>query len=146
MKEKKVAMNNSTSDAERKMLSDAGYADPAINYYIEKKYMGHIENADQISEKIGSCGDTMKVYLKIDDNHIITDVRYEITGCAGAISAAMAVVDLVKGKTLEQALGTNDGDVFKVLENIPEKKHHCIQLAVKTMHKGIQEYKTQKVV
>jgi len=47
-----------TSDAERKMLSDAGYADPAINYYLEKKYMGHIENADQISENVGSCGDT----------------------------------------------------------------------------------------
>ena len=132
-----------SSDAERKMLSDAGYAEPAINYYLEKKYMGHIEHADQISEKVGSCGDTMKVYLQIDADNIITDVRYEITGCAGAISAAMAAVDLVKGKTLDEALSINDGDVFKVLENIPEKKHHCIQLAVKTMHKGIKEYKTK---
>jgi len=139
-----VLTQNTTSDAERKMLSDAGYADPAINYYLEKKYMGHIENADQVSEKIGSCGDTMKVYLKIDNLNIINDVRYEITGCAGAISAAMAAVDLVKGKTLDDALKVNDGDVFKVLENIPEKKHHCIQLAVKTMHKGILEYKTEK--
>ena len=134
------------SDAERKMLSDAGYADPAINYYLEKKYMGHIENADQVSEKVGSCGDIMRIYLKIDDHKIIRDVRYEITGCAGAISAAMAAVDLVKGKTLDDALIINDGDVFKVLENIPEKKHHCIQLAVKTMHKGIQEYKTKKTL
>lgn len=106
--------------------------------------MGHIENADQISEKIGSCGDTMKVYLKVDENEIIDDVRYEITGCAGAISAAMAAVDLVKGKTLDEALIINDGDVFKVLENIPEKKHHCIQLAVKTMHLGIEELKSRK--
>lgn len=128
------------------MLSEAGYAEPAIKYYIEKKYMGHIDNADQISEKVGSCGDTMKVYLKIDDENVINDVRYEITGCAGAISAAMAAVDLVKGKTMEEALAMNDGDVFKVLENIPEKKHHCIQLAVKTMHKGIQEYKTRETV
>lgn len=132
------------TDAERKMLSEAGYAEPAINYYIEKKYMGHIDQADQISEKVGSCGDIMKVYLKVDDNNIIEDVRYEITGCAGAISAAMATVDLVKGKTLDQALEVNDGDVFKVLENIPEKKHHCIQLAVKTMHQGVQEYKDAK--
>jgi len=134
-----VVTETISSNAERKMLSEAGYADPAINYYLEKKYMGHIENADQISEKIGSCGDIMKVYIKMDDNEIIDDVRYEITGCAGAISAAMAAVELVKGKTLTEALKINDGDVFKVLENIPEKKHHCIQLAVKTMHLGIEE-------
>jgi len=133
-----------SSNAERKMLSEAGYADPAINYYLEKKYMGHIENADQISQKIGSCGDIMKVYIKVDENKIINDVRYEITGCAGAISAAMAAVELVKGKTLEAALKLNDGDVFKVLENIPEKKHHCIQLAVKTLHLGIEEFKSAK--
>ena len=134
------------SNAERKMLSEAGYGDPAINYYLEKKYMGIIENADIISQKIGSCGDIMKVHLTVDDNHIINDVRYEITGCAGAIAAAMAAVDLVKGKTIEDALKINDGDIFKVLENIPEKKHHCIQLAVKTMHKGIKEYKTEKAL
>ena len=134
--------NISSSNAERKMLAEAGYADPAINYYLEKKYMGHIENADQVSEKIGSCGDTMKIYLKVGSNEIIDDVRYEITGCAGAISAAMAAVELVKGKTLDHALKVNDGDVFKVLENIPEKKHHCIQLAVKTMHLGITEFKS----
>ncbi len=131
-----------TSDAERKMLSEAGYANPAIDYYLEKKYMGHIENADQISEKIGSCGDTMKIYLKLDDDKKIEDIRYEITGCAGAISAAMAAVDLAKGKSLDEALAINDGDVFNVLENIPEKKHHCIQLAVKTMHQGIEEFKS----
>ncbi|MCP4670634.1 MAG: iron-sulfur cluster assembly scaffold protein [Desulfobacula sp.] len=124
------------------MLSDAGYGNPAINYYLEKKHMGCFEDADQVFKKIGSCGDIMKVYLKIDDN-IINDVRYEITGCAGAIAAAMAAVDLVKKKTIDQALKINDGDVFQVLESIPEKKHHCIQLAVKTLHEGILEYKTQ---
>ncbi|MCP3944896.1 MAG: iron-sulfur cluster assembly scaffold protein [Desulfobacteraceae bacterium] len=139
-----MATETTSSNAERKMLAEAGYADPAINYYLEKKYMGQIENADQVSEKIGSCGDIMKVYLKVDENEIIDDVRYEITGCAGAISAAMAAVDLVKGRTLDEAMEINDGNVFRVLENIPEKKHHCIQLAVKTMHLGIEELKSRK--
>jgi nitrogen fixation NifU-like protein len=139
-----VVFQNSSSEAERKMLSDAGYGNPAIKYYLEKKYMGHIKDADQVTEKIGSCGDIMRVHLKIDKDNIITDVRYEITGCAGAVSAAMASVDLVKGKSVDQALEINDGDVFKVLENIPEKKHHCIQLAVKTMHKGLKEFKAGK--
>lgn len=127
--------------SQRKLLSEAGYADPAINYFLEKKYMGHIQDPSQVSEKIGSCGDIMKIYLKVDDRDIVEDVRYEITGCAGAVSAAMAVVDLIKGQSLDTALTINDGDVFKRLENIPEKKHHCIQLAVKTMHQGIREYK-----
>jgi len=141
-----VITESTLANTERKMLSDAGYADPAINYYLEKKYMGHIENADQVSEKIGSCGDIMRVYIKVDDDNLIKDVRYEITGCAGAISAAMAAVDLVKGKSIDEALKMDDGDVFKVLESIPEKKHHCIQLAVKTMHQGIKEYKTRETM
>ena len=128
---------------EKKMLAEAGYAEPAINYFIEKKYMGHLDNASQVSEKVGSCGDIMKVYLKVDNDGIIEDVRYQITGCAGAISAAMAAVELVKGKTLDQALQVNDGDVFQALENIPEKKHHCIQLAVKTLHQGIKEFQSE---
>ena len=136
-----MATEITIQDSERKMLSDAGYGKPAIEYYLGKKYMGSIENADQVSCKIGSCGDTMKIYLKVNGDQVIQDARYEITGCAGAISAAMATVDLVKGKTIEQALKINDGDVFKVLESIPEKKHHCIQLAVKTMHLGIQDYR-----
>jgi nitrogen fixation protein NifU and related proteins len=131
-------------NSQKKMLFEAGYAEPAINYFLEKKYMGHIQDASQVSEKIGSCGDIMKIYLQVDDKNIIQDVRYEITGCAGAISAAMAVVDLIKGQDIDTALTINDGDVFKRLENIPEKKHHCIQLAVKTMHQGIYDFKTSK--
>ncbi|MDQ1269818.1 MAG: nitrogen fixation protein NifU, partial [Thermodesulfobacteriota bacterium] len=76
---------------------------------------------------------------------IVQDSKYEITGCAGAISAAMATVVLVKGKTVDQALKINDGDVFRVLESIPEKKHHCIQLAVKTMHLGLEEFQMAHV-
>jgi nitrogen fixation NifU-like protein len=87
----------------------------------------------------------MKIYLKVDENQIVQDAKYEIAGCAGAISAAMATVDLVKGKTVEQALQITDGDVFRVLESIPEKKHHCIQLAVKTMHQGLEEFQTAHV-
>lgn len=129
----------SVRDAERKMLLEAGYGEPAVNYYLEKKYLGFFDDADHTYKKIGSCGDIMKIYLKIDSN-TIKDIRYEITGCAGAISAAMATVDLVRGKNLDDALKIDDGDVFNVLESIPEKKNHCIQLAVKTMHEGIREY------
>jgi nitrogen fixation NifU-like protein len=135
----KILTRNDTGD-ERKMLADLGYSEKAINYYIEKPYMGILPDADQVSEMLGTCGDTLKIFLKIDHNKI-KDIRYQIVGCPGAISAAMASVDLVKGKNLEYARNINDGDVFNQLEDLPAKKHHCIQLAVKALHKAIDEYK-----
>ena len=130
----------SDSGDQQKMLLDCGYSEKAVKYYLEQPYMGILPDADQVSEMLGSCGDTMKIYLKIDDN-TITDIRYQVLGCPGAISASMAAVDLVKGKSIEQARNLNDGDVFKQLDDIPAKKHHCIQLAVKTLHKALDEYK-----
>lgn len=123
-------------------MTKTGYSEKAARYYFMKPNMGRIPDADQISDFIGSCGDTMTIYLKIRDD-IIEDAKYEVLGCAGAISAAMAAVDIIKGQTLDFAREINDGDIFKILEEIPEKKHHCIQLAVKTLHKAIDEYRTK---
>lgn len=131
--------DSASEAAVHKILSESGYSDKAISYFIEKPYMGAIVDADQTSQMTGSCGDTMGVYLKID-NGVIQDARYEVMGCAGAISAAMAAVDLIKGKTIEEAKKLNDGDIFRVLQEIPAKKHHCIQLAVKTLQKALDEY------
>ena len=135
----KVLFENDNGD-EGKMLADLGYSEKAISYYLEKPYMGSLPDADQVSEMLGTCGDTLKIFLKIDHN-TIKDIRYQVLGCPGAISAAMAAVDLVKGKNLEYALNIDDGDVFNQLEDVPAKKHHCIQLAVKALHKAINEYK-----
>jgi nitrogen fixation NifU-like protein len=138
----RILVENDNGD-ERKMLADLGYSEKAITYYLEKPYMGTLPDADQVSEMLGTCGDTLKVFLKIDHN-TIENIRYQVLGCPGAISAAMASVDLVKGKDLEYARNINDGDVFNQLEDIPAKKHHCIQLAVKALHKAIDEYKDGK--
>ena len=74
------------------------------------------------------------------DNGLIQDARYQVLGCPGAIASAMAVVDLIKGKRIADARTVNDGDVFRILEDIPEQKHHCIHLAVKTLQKALDEY------
>jgi nitrogen fixation NifU-like protein len=124
----------------RAMLRNAGYSEKAVNYYLETPHLGIIEDADQVSEMTGTCGDTIKVYLKIE-NACIADVKYEIMGCPGSISAAMAAGDLVRGKTIDEALALNDGDVFQFLEEIPVKKHHCIQLAVKALLASIKGYR-----
>ena len=137
----KKALNQTASSDLYKMLAESGYSDKAIQYYIEKPYMGDLSGADHTSEMIGTCGDTMKIYLQIDEDKI-TDVRYQVLGCPGAVSAAMATVDLVKGNSIHYARSINDGDVFKLLGDIPVKKHHCIQLAVKTLNKALDELQT----
>jgi nitrogen fixation NifU-like protein len=134
-----ILFKKDTLDQEQ-MLLDCGYSERDVRYFIDQPYMGTLQDADQVSEMLGSCGDTMKIFVKIDNN-TITDIRYQVLGCPGAISASMAAVDLVKGKSIEQARNLNDGDVFKKLVDLPAKKHHCIQLAVKTLHKAIDEYK-----
>ncbi|MBF0202866.1 MAG: iron-sulfur cluster assembly scaffold protein [Desulfamplus sp.] len=131
------------SENERKMLSDMGYSQKAIEYYIRKPYMTALVDADHVSEMTGTCGDTMKISLKIRRG-MIEDVGYQVLGCPGAVASAMAVVDLIKGGSLENAGKINDNDVFKALEDMPAKKHHCIQLSVKTLHKAVDEYRRKE--
>jgi nitrogen fixation protein NifU and related proteins len=116
-----------------------GFSDIAIKYYTEKPYWGVLPDADQTAEMVGSCGDSMTIYLKLAKG-VITDIRFLVLGCVGAVSAAMAVGDLIKGKPLKEARAINDADVFRVLEEIPVNKHHCIQLAVKTLHAALDAY------
>jgi nitrogen fixation protein NifU and related proteins len=127
----------------REMLSNSGYGEKAIDYYLTKPNQGPLKDADQISELTGPCGDTMKGYLKVARRKI-QDVKFDVLGCPGAISAAMALADLVRGKDLDQALQVKDGDVFKALVEIPDQKQHCIRLAVKTLEKAIKEYQDKQ--
>jgi nitrogen fixation NifU-like protein len=123
----------------REMLSSSGYAEEAIQYFLTKPNLGPLRGADLVTELTGPCGDTMKCFLKVDQGRI-KDAKYLVLGCPGAVSAAMALADLVKGKTLEEALQVKDRDVFRRLVQIPDQKQHCIRLAVKTLEKAIKEY------
>ena len=123
----------------REMLSSSGYAEEAIQYFLTKPNFGPLRGADHVTELTGPCGDTMKCFLKVDQGRI-ADAKYQVLGCPGAVSAAMALADLVKGKTLDEALQVKDRDVFRRLVQIPDQKQHCIRLAVKTLEKAIREY------
>jgi nitrogen fixation NifU-like protein len=142
MKQIQSKMTNENKAIEE-MLTASGYSKTAIDYYIQKPHMGRISDPDLTSEMTGTCGDTMGIYIKMN-NGVVGDAKYQVMGCAGAISAAMAVVDLIKGKDLDNARSIDDGTVFKVLKEIPVKKHHCIQLAVKTLHKALDAHQLQK--
>ena len=135
--------NTNGNDANdiRSLLLGSGYSEKAINYFIEKKNMGSLPDADQVSELTGTCGDTMKVYLKVEDGRI-KDAKIQVLGCPGAVASAMAAMDIIKGKTLDEVQGLKDRDILRMLEDIPEQKTHCIRLTNKTIQKAIEEYRS----
>jgi len=125
----------------RELLSGSGYSDKAITYFIDKKNMGVLRDADQVTELTGVCGDTMKIYLKVEEGRI-KDAKIQVVGCPGAVASAMVAMDLIKGKTLDEAKRLQDRDIFRVLEEIPDQKQHCIRLTNKTLQKAIKEYQS----
>jgi nitrogen fixation NifU-like protein len=130
--------------AVREMLSGSGYSEKAIDYYIEQSNMGSLSDADQVSELTGPCGDTMKVYLKLEEG-IIRDAKIQVLGCPGAVASAMVAMDLAKGRTVKEALEIKDRDIVRILEELPEQKVHCVRLAVKALGKALNDYAGDKV-
>ena len=110
-----------TNENVRTMLSESGYSSTAIDYFIEQPSMGTLPDADQVSELTGQCGDTMKIYIKMN-NDIIEDAKIQVLGCPGAISAAMVAMEMIKGMTIEDARKITDRDIFQRLIEIPDQK------------------------
>ena len=126
-------------DAVREMLAGSGYSEKAIEYYLERANMGSLSDADQVSELTGPCGDTMKVYLKLEEGRI-KDAKIQVLGCPGAVASAMVAMELAKGRTVEEAMEIKDRDIFRILEELPDQELHCVRLAVKTLEKALKEY------
>ena len=122
-----------------KMLSESGYSDKAIQYFLAKDNIGVIEEADQISDLTGPCGDTMKISLNIEGDKI-SEAKIQVLGCPGAVASGCAVVNLAKGKTVEEASHIDLDLLYKELEKLPDKKIHCARLAIKTLQKALEEY------
>ena len=130
------------SEGIRELLSGSGYSDKAITYFLNRENMGSLPDANQVTELTGYCGDTMKIYLKLEDGRV-KDAKIQVLGCPGAIASAMAAMDLIKGKTIEEAMAIKDRDIFRTLEEIPDQKQHCIRLTIKILQKAIEEYKSK---
>ncbi len=135
-------INGSNLENIRELLSGSGYSDKAITYFLNKTNRGILTDADQVTELTGFCGDTMKLYLKLEDGRI-KDAKIQVLGCPGAIASAMAAMELIRGKTIEEVIEIKDRDIFRMLEEIPDQKQHCIRLTNKTIRKAIEDYKNE---
>jgi len=121
------------------LLRKAGYPEKAIDYYVWKLNVGVIEGADAVDSFMGLCGDSMRVYLKIEEG-VIKDAKFQAIGCAGAFASGSALTEMVKGKTLKEAKKITGHDVIKDLEGLPGPKLHCARLAIDALRKSIESY------
>lgn len=122
------------------LLKKSGYSDKAIKYYVDKVNVGVLKDCNAQFAYTGPCGDTMEIFLIIKDDKI-EDAKFQAIGCAGAFSSGSALTEMIKGKTLEQALEFNEMDIMDYLGEIPEQKIHCAILTVRTLEKAITQYK-----
>jgi len=129
---------------EFELLKDAGYSEKVIELYRNKVNVGVIEKPDVNLAYTGPCGDTMKIYLKISDEDVVEDAKFQYLGCPGAASSGSAITRIVKGKTLEEAKRITEQDILKDLGGLPESKLHCPKLAVTTLEKAITMYEERK--
>ena len=117
------------------------YTQQVIDHFMNPRNMGEMENADGVGT-VGNakCGDIMRIYIKVEDN-VITDVKFKTFGCGAAIATSSKATELVKGKTLDEALQITNKMVMDSLGGLPPVKVHYSVLAEEALHAAIQDYK-----
>ena len=117
------------------------YTEQVMDHFMNPRNMGEMENPDGVGT-VGNakCGDIMRIYIKVEDD-VITDVKFKTFGCGAAIATSSKATELVKGKTLDEALQITNKMVMDSLGGLPPVKVHCSVLAEEALHAAIQDYK-----
>ena len=116
------------------------YTETVMDHFMNPRNVGEMENADGVGE-VGNakCGDIMKMYLKIENN-VITDVKFETFGCGSAIASSSMATEMIKGKTVEEALAVTNKQVVEALGGLPAHKLHCSVLAEESIKSAVKDY------
>jgi nitrogen fixation NifU-like protein len=117
------------------------YSKKVEEHFFHPHNVGEIKNADGVGQ-VGNprCGDIMKVFIKVDDNKI-TDIKFKTFGCAAAIATSSVMTDLVKGKTINEALKLENSQIVAALGQLPPVKIHCSVLAADALRAAIADYR-----
>jgi len=115
-----------------------------MDHFMNPRNMGEIENPDGVGE-VGNpaCGDVMKLYLKIEDNKIV-DAKFKTFGCGAAIASSSMTTELIKGKSIDEALKLSNEAVAQALGGLPPAKQHCSVLAEEALKVALEDYKKKK--
>lgn len=116
------------------------YSEKVMDHFEHPRNVGEIENADGVGE-VGNpvCGDIMRMYLKIDDG-IITDCKFKTFGCGSAIATSSMATEMIKGKTVKEALELSNKAVVEALDGLPTHKIHCSVLAEEAIKAALVDY------
>ena len=116
------------------------YSEKVMDHFNNPRNVGEIPNADAVGQ-VGNpvCGDIMKITMKIE-NEVITDVKFKTFGCVAAVATSSMATELVKGKTVEEALQLTNAAVAEALDGLPPQKLHCSVLAEEAMKTAISDY------
>ena len=120
------------------------YTEKVLNHFRNPRNMGEIKNADGIGT-VGNptCGDVMTIYIKVRDDKIV-DIKFKTYGCTAAIASSSIATELVKGKTLDEAMKLSRDDVANELGGLPTIKMHCSNLAADALREAIKDYRNKK--
>ena len=121
-----------------------GYNEKVIEVFSNPKNVGKIENADAVGT-VGNatCGDIMKIYLKIENN-VIVDAKFQTFGCAAAIATSSTATEMIIGKTVDEAERLTNADVVENLGGLPAQKMHCSVLAEEAIREAIKDYRSKQ--
>ena len=117
------------------------YSEKVMDHFTHPRNVGEIEDASGVGT-VGNakCGDIMKMYLKIDDNDVITDCKFKTFGCGAAIATSSMATELIKGHTVAEALQLTNKAVVEALDGLPPIKVHCSVLAEEAVKAALADY------
>ena len=117
------------------------YSDKVMDHFQNPRNVGKLEDADGIGE-VGNakCGDIMRMYIKVDDNGIITDCKFNTFGCGSAIATSSMATELITGKSVKEALELSNQAVVEALDGLPPQKIHCSVLAEEAVRAAVKDY------
>ena len=122
------------------------YTDKVMKRFQHPKNTGEIRGASGVGT-VGNaaCGDIMKMYLKVDENEVIIDAKVKTFGCAAAIVSSDVAIDLIKGKTIDEAMKVTNQDVLDILGEMPSHKIHCSVLAQEAIAEAVKDYRKKQL-
>ena len=117
------------------------YSDKVMDHFEHPRNVGSLPDANAVGQ-VGNpkCGDIMKMYLNIDDNGVITDVKFQTFGCGSAIATSSMATEMIKGKTIQQAMELTNAAVAEALDGLPGYKMHCSVLAEEAIKAALADY------
>ena len=129
-------MENEVLNGGKKM-----YSDKVMDHFQNPRNVGEIENASGVGT-VGNakCGDIMRIYLDIDDNQVIQDCKFKTFGCGAAVATSSMATEMVKGKTIQEAMQVTNKAVMEALDGLPPVKVHCSLLAEEAIHAALWDY------